>query len=130
MSCEHTYHRRIYYHDTDCAGVVYYANYLKYLEEARTEMLTDRGVSMKELALRGLGFAVAKVDIEYKAPSRYQDMLTIVSKINRIRLSAIQLAQSVYRDRTLIAESSVILVLVGTDFSPLKIPEEIKKALL
>ncbi|MFA6281569.1 MAG: YbgC/FadM family acyl-CoA thioesterase, partial [Candidatus Omnitrophota bacterium] len=75
--------KRIYYHDTDCGGVVYYANYLKYLEEARTEYMRERGLDLKELAGTGLLFVVKKVEIEYKSPARYADLLEISTKLGR-----------------------------------------------
>ena len=77
--------KRIYYHDTDCGGVVYYANYLKYLEEARTEYMEKRGLILKELAEKGFLFVVRRVDIEYKAPAHYGDTLEIVTKLSKIK---------------------------------------------
>lgn len=126
----HRYYKKIYYHDTDCGGVVYYANYLKYLEEARTEMLSERGISMLELAQRGLGFAVAKAEIEYKRPARYLDTLEIVSTIERIKLSIIQLRQSIVKDSEVLSEAVTKIMLVDSDFKPVNIPDDIKRLLL
>jgi acyl-CoA thioester hydrolase len=82
--------KKIYYHDTDCGGVVYYANYLKHLEEARTEFLSDKGINLQKLAGEGMWFAVAKVDIEYKAPAGYQDTIRIITSIESSRKTAMQ----------------------------------------
>lgn len=130
MSLRHSYTKKIYYHDTDCGGVVYYANYLKFLEEARTEMLLSRGISLRDLALKGIGFAVARVEIEYKSPARYQDILTILTDITMLRLSAIEFEHTIIKGEQVIALAKVMVVLVGNDFRPMKIPEYIKSALV
>src|SRR3989338_10891909 len=73
---------KIYYHDTDCGGVVYYANYLKYLEEARTEFLEKRGVFIKDMiAGHGVMFVVARQEIDYKLPAFYGDILTVDTRV-------------------------------------------------
>jgi acyl-CoA thioester hydrolase len=130
LSLGHSYTKKIYYHDTDCGGVVYYANYLKFLEEARTEMLLSRGISLRDLALKGIGFAVARVEIEYKSPARYQDILTILTDITMLRLSAIEFEHTIIKGEQVIALAKVMVVLVGNDFRPMKIPEYIKSALV
>lgn len=72
--------KRIYYHDTDAGGVVYYANYLKYLEEDRTEFLEKRGLSIKEMHENQFFYAVRTCSINYKSPARYGDV--IICEIN------------------------------------------------
>ena len=109
---------------------MYYANYLKFLEEARTEMLLSRGISLRDLALKGIGFAVARVEIEYKSPARYQDILTILTDITMLRLSAIEFEHTIIKGEQVIALAKVMVVLVGNDFRPMKIPEYIKSALV
>ena len=68
---------KIYYEDTDCGGVVYYANYLRYMERARTEYLAVKGLSVKNLMDEGTIFMVHRVEIDYKAPARYGDTIEI-----------------------------------------------------
>ena len=71
-------HKKIYYHDTDCGGVVYYANYMKYLEEARTEYLLSKNIdTRKNDAL----FAVRKTEIRYRAPARYGDTIDVFTEL-------------------------------------------------
>lgn len=125
----HRYSKKIYYHDTDCGGVVYYANYLKYLEEARSEALLQKGISLKELALKGLGFVVRKVNIEYKNPAHYQDTISVITHIVKVKLSLIQLNQSIYRDDQLLVQAETIIVLVDKDLKPLSIPNNMKHSL-
>ncbi len=67
----------IYYEDTDCGGVVYYANYLRYMERARTEYLASRGYSVKKLMDEGTIFMVLRVEVDYKSPARYGDIIEI-----------------------------------------------------
>jgi acyl-CoA thioester hydrolase len=122
--------KRIYYHDTDCGGVVYYANYLKYLEEARTEYYARRGVSLKELMDRDVWFAVARVEIEYKSPAHYQDMLRIITRVGKIKGSVIQFFQEVIRGHTIVAEAKTMLMCVNSEFKPIPLPDEVKGPLM
>src|SRR5512147_2633275 len=73
----HTMDVHIYYEDTDCGGVVYYANYLRYMERARTEYLASKGFSVRELMDEGTIFMVLRVEIDYKSPARYGDTVEI-----------------------------------------------------
>ena len=66
---------RIYYEDTDCGGVVYYGNYLKYFERARTQYLEERGLSVAELMKEGTVFVVVHAEVDYRSPARYGDRL-------------------------------------------------------
>ena len=75
---------RIYYEDSDCGGIVYYANYLKYFERGRTEYLESRGIFVKECLAKGFSFVVAHQDIDYKAPGRYGDILNIETRVSKI----------------------------------------------
>jgi len=81
--------KRIYYHDTDCGGVVYYANYLKYFAEARTEFFENKSIVLKELAENQTLFVVVRQEIDYKTPAFYGDIIeinTTLSNISKIRL--------------------------------------------
>ena len=80
---------RIYYHDTDCGGVVYYANYLKYLEEARSEYLEMRGLIVKEMLAQGIGFVVARQEIDYKSPAFYGDTLEVKTRVTEASLTRV-----------------------------------------
>ncbi len=74
----------IYYEDTDCGGVVYYANYLRYMERARTEYLASRGFSVKKLMDEGTIFMVLRVEIDYKSPARYSDTIEIETGVRDV----------------------------------------------
>ncbi len=73
---------RIYYEDTDCGGVVYYANYLKYFERARTQYLEERGVSVERLMDEGMVFVVVHAEVDYRSPARYGDRLIIETVVS------------------------------------------------
>ncbi len=73
--------KTIFYHDTDCGGVVYYGNYLKFFEEARTLYMQEKGFSIPELMKRGLFFVVARQEVEYKYPLQYADVIDVSTKI-------------------------------------------------
>jgi len=122
--------KRIYYHDTDCGGVVYYANYLKYLEEARTEYMRDRGLDLKELAGNGLLFVVKKVEIEYKSPARYADLLEISTKLGKVRNVSFEFLQEVKREDRVLISAITTLVCIDKDFRPCSMREELANALI
>ena len=75
---------RIYYEDTDCGGVVYYANYLKYFERARTQYLEERGLSVAQLMNDGTMFVVVHAEVDYRSPARYGETLTVATKLSAI----------------------------------------------
>ena len=89
---------RIYYEDTDCGGVVYYANYLKYFERARTQYLEERGVSVERLMDEGMVFVVVHAEVDYRSPARYGDRL-IVETVVSGRTAASVTFSHVIRDR-------------------------------
>lgn len=123
---------RIYYEDTDCGGVVYYANYLKYFERARTEYMETRDVFVKDCIPKGFFFVVAHQDIDYKAPAFYADVLEIETKISKMNSASAVFDYIVRNKKTqqLIATASTVLVCVNKDIQPIKIPQEVKDKLL
>lgn len=123
---------RIYYEDTDCGGVVYYANYLKYFERGRTEYLETRGIFVKECIPRGFFFVVAHQDIDYKAPALYADVLHIETKVSKISSASIIFEYVVKNKKTeqLIATASTVLVCVDKDIQPMKIPKDVREKLV
>jgi acyl-CoA thioester hydrolase len=124
-----SYRKKIYYHDTDCGGVVYYANYLKYLEEARTEYLSGKKVSLKELTKQGILFVVRDMKIAYKAPARYADTVEISTKIEKIKSASLLFQQEARRGSELLVTADTTLVCIGKDFSPIPIPEQVVQVL-
>ena len=123
---------RIYYEDTDSGGVVYYANYLRYFERARTEYLEKRGIVVKECISQGFFFVVAHQDIDYKAPAFYADILAVDTKISKLSSASMVFEYVVTNKKSgqLIAKAGTVLVCVNKDIQPIKIPQEVKEKLL
>ncbi|MDD5449914.1 MAG: thioesterase family protein [Candidatus Omnitrophica bacterium] len=120
--------KRIYYHDTDCGGVVYYANYLKYLEEARTEFFEKKGFLIKDLAEQGILFVVAHHEIDYKSPGVYGDVLDIETRVSGISGVKIEFEYEVRNEQgRLITEAKTTLVCVDKKFKPRAIPPEMRQ---
>ena len=92
---------RVYYEDTDSGGVVYYANYLKFMERARTELLRSIGYQQDQLQQElGIIFAVHSANIQYKKPARFNDELNVVTSINALGKASIRFKQSIYLEST------------------------------
>ena len=122
--------RRIYYYDTDTSGAVYHANYLKYLEEARSEYLEERGFTVKGLLEKGVGFAVRSVQVEYKFPALYADTLDIKTSVKEFTAYRIVFAYEVHnQDNRLICKAETDLVCVGRDLKLIEVPAEIRASL-
>ena len=103
---------KIYYEDTDCGGVVYYANYLKYFERARTGFLEERGLSIAQLQAEGTLFVVIHAELTYRSPARYGDVLTIKTTVAPMRKAGILFSHVLYHrdDHRVIVEGSATLV--------------------
>ena len=119
--------KRIYYHDTDCGGVVYYATYLKHLEEARTEYLRFIGIDVAEYAAKGNLFAVVHMEIDYKCPARYGDIVKVSSVIETIGNASIHFLQEVRRGDTLLAKAKVVLACIDSNMKARRVPEDLKQ---
>ena len=125
-----TMQKKVYYHDTDCGGVVYYANYLKYFEEGRTRYLADRAIDLAVLAKDGYLFVVKKVDIEYKSPARYGDNLIIDTVLAGKRSASLTFRQTVKRGDAVLVLADTVLVCIGSDFRPAPMPGDMAARLV
>jgi len=114
---------KVYYEDTDAGGVVYYANYLKFLERARTEALVSLGFSNKKIREEyGSLIVVKSCNIEYKIPANLEDDLSIKSFIKSITKTSFFMNQFISRGEDIIVEAKVHLVFVNSKSKPMKIP--------
>ncbi len=119
---------RVYYEDTDALGMVYYANYLKFLERARTEMLRVAGIELDQLAKKANSiFAVRKITIEYLKPAFFNELLTVNVKISEVRKASILFQQTILnQDNTVICEADVrIACLNNQTMKPALIADQI-----
>ena len=121
-----THDVKVYYEDTDAGGVVYYANYLKYLERARTEALFSIGFSNKKVQEKYNSLIIVKsCNIEYKKPAQLEDVLTIRSFIKSITKTSFFMNQIITKDNEIIVEAQIHLVFVNKEGKPVKIPDQI-----
>jgi acyl-CoA thioester hydrolase len=119
---------KVYYEDTDAGGVVYYANYLKFLERARTEALFTIGFNNKKIKEDyGALIVVKSCNIEYKKPSYLEDELKIRSFVKSVTKTSFFMSQFISRNDELIVEAKVHLVFVDKNGKPIKVPEVIFK---
>jgi len=121
---------RIYYEDTDSGGVVYYANYLKFTERARTNMIQELGFTLNQLHDdHECIFIVKKVNCEYLQSAKLEDFLEIQSSIIQVKNASFELEQNILRDGKIIFQSNIIMVCVNSRGQPKKIPEKISSLL-
>ncbi len=117
---------KVYYEDTDSGGVVYYANYLKFTERARTNMIQELGFKLNQLKDDyDCLFIVKKVNCEYLQSTKLEDILEVHSKIIQVKNASFELEQNIFRDNKIIFQSNIIMVCVNTEGKPKKIPENI-----
>ena len=123
--------KRIFYHDTDAGGIVYYGQYLCYLEEARTEFLEKRGLSVELFKERGFLFVVRQCNVSYRSPARYGDTVLCDAKLKKLGASQLIFDQTVHdkKDGRLIIEAEVSLVCLNMDFKPVPIPDDLRERL-
>jgi acyl-CoA thioester hydrolase len=118
---------RVYYEDTDSGGVVYYANYLKFMERARTEWLRAEGFEQDELiANQNVIFAVRSVQLDYLLPARFNEELVVSTKVIKKGKASISVEQRVQRDSDTLCKAIIkIASLSATDFKPAVMPEDL-----
>ena len=122
----HRFELRVYYEDTDLAGIVYYANYLKFIERARSEWVRSVGIDQTELkAESGLVFAVSRVEADYKRPAKFDDLLGVETRLDKLSGARIFLSQDVSRGSDMLFASKITLVCLSDSGAPARIPAEI-----
>ena len=122
---------KIYYEDTDSGGVVYYSNYLKFLERARTEMIESFGLSNKKLLEEYKTLIIVKsCNIEYVSPAILEDKIQIFSSIESFNKASFVLIQNIKKDENLIVKAKLKLVTVNQEGKPIKIPSVLEKKLV
>lgn len=119
---------RVYYEDTDAAGVVYYANYLRYMERARTEWLRAQGYEQPELATAaGVVFVVRAANIEYLKPARFNDSLRVTVEVATVGGSRIRFDQRVWRGRECVTQAQIEVVCVDAQsMKPARVPAALR----
>jgi len=120
---------RVYYEDTDHAGVVYYANYLKFMERGRTEMLRTCGIEQSHIQTQyGVVFAVTKANVRYLSPAHFDDVLDVESQLATLKGARLSFLQKIWRQDTLLAQASIHLACMDLNGKAKRIPAHIASA--
>ena len=120
---------RVYFEDTDFSGIVYHANYLKYCERGRSDMLRLAGVRHAELTKDGLHFVVRHIECDFKAPARIDDVLRVETRLKRASGAKLLMAQAVLLDGRVLFEADVTVAIVNRSGRPQRIPAEMTRAI-
>lgn len=121
---------RVYYEDTDLAGIVYYANYLKFIERARTEWVRELGIDQGLLkAEEGIVFAVRRVEADYLAPARFDDVLEVETACLETTAARVVLGQRVMRDGRRLVDARVTIVALSDSGRPARLPAALRRAM-
>ncbi len=125
----HCWPIRVYYEDTDLAGIVYYANYLRFIERARSELVRAAGIDQVALKAAGLVFAVRRVEADYISPARFDDLLEVRSTLTALKGASLEMRQEVWRETTLVFRAGVTLVMLTEQGRPARFPADIRASL-
>ena len=122
---------RVYYEDTDAGGVVFYANYLKFYERARTEMLRAMGFEQDELIVNeSVIFVVRSVQVDYLQPAKFNDLIHVSAEIGLLKSASLSFQQSIYRGEDKLSTANIRIACLDSDtMRPKQIPEPLKRAL-
>ena len=124
VGTEHRFPVRVYFEDTDLSGVVYHANYLRYMERARSDMLRLAGVDQRSAHDAGEGaYAVSALSIRYRRPARLDDALVVVTRLMQVRAASVVIHQRVMRETEIVSEAEVTAALVGVSGRPKRQPQ-------
>ena len=118
---------KVYYGDTDAAGIVYYGTFLRYLEMARTEFLLEHGMNVAGLHYQGLFFPVTHVDIHYKKSVKLGETVDITTEIAEMKNASVVLKSLVLKDDIVLVEAYVTFACIGSEGRPRRLPEELRK---
>ena len=127
---EHVLPVRVYYEDTDAAGIAYYANYLKFAERGRTEWLRLAGIQQSEVSRRhGVAFAVRDCKVDYRQPARLDDLVEVRSRLTGLRGASADMAQVISRDGAALVRLDLRIACIGHDGRPARFPAALRTAL-
>ena len=125
----HRWPIRVYYEDTDLAGIVYYANYLKFIERARSEMVRAAGIDQLAMKAEGVVFAVTRVEADYLKPAKYDDTLMVETTLDKITPARFVMDQRVLRGEEVLFRASVTVACLDNNGRPVRVPEVLRTLL-
>jgi len=115
---------RVYYEDTDMAGIVYYANYLRFIERARSDWVREVGIDQLALKEAGVVFAVRRVEADYIAPAHYGDVLDVRTTLESLSAAKMVMLQEVWCGEQQLFTAKVLIVCIGAGGKPVRLPAE------
>lgn len=125
----HLFSLRVYYEDTDMGGIVYHANYLKFIERARSDWVRARGIDQNRLRATGVVFAVRRIEADFLAPARLDDTLEVTTVLEEVRGARLTLSQDVSLDARPLFRARVQLAAIDmTSGAPRRLPAELRQA--
>lgn len=126
----HRWQARVYYEDTDAIGIVYYANYLKFAERARTELMRESGSSHQQMIEAfDAAFAVSRCEVDYLKPARLDDLLTVETRVLDVGAAVLRLDQRVHRGEELLVRLKIRIACLNRQGRPQRLPEPVRAAL-
>ena len=124
----HRFPVRVYYEDTDLAGIVYYANYLKFIERARSEWVKELGIDQVQMKANGLVFAVRRVEADYLSPAKFDDDLLVETTMEPGSGARLVVRQDVKRDGALLFSALVTIICMTTEGTVARLPAAIRRS--
>ncbi|MAU48274.1 MAG: tol-pal system-associated acyl-CoA thioesterase [Yangia sp.] len=125
---QHEFPVRVYYEDTDMAGIVYHANYLKYIERARSDWVLGMGIDQSALReSEGIVFVIRRIEADFRASARFDDRLTVMTRVGTVSGVRLVLHQEVLRDGELLFSAEVTLVSMTLDGQPVRLPQALRR---
>ncbi len=122
----HCFGIRVYYEDTDMAGIVYYANYLRYIERARSDWVREIGIDQLAMKAEGVVFAVRRVEADYLQPARFDDDLEVRTTLSKLTPARMIMRQVVLRGPEVLFQAEVTIACIGPGGKPARLPAELR----
>ena len=122
----HAFPIRVYYEDTDMAGIVYYANYLRYIERARSDWVREIGIDQLEMKAAGVVFAVRRVEADYIAPAKFDDQLEVRTQLSQLTPARMVMTQDIWRADMRLFSAVVTIVCIGAKGKPARLPANLR----
>ncbi|QIE46743.1 tol-pal system-associated acyl-CoA thioesterase [Pseudohalocynthiibacter aestuariivivens] len=125
----HHFAIRVYYEDTDMGGIVYHANYLKFIERARSDWVRDMGIDQNAMREDGIVFAVRRIECDYLMAARFDDRLEVRTTAQSATAARLVMEQQVWRGKDLVFSATVTVVCIGSNGQPARLPANIRRLL-
>ena len=122
----HSFPIRVFYEDTDMAGIVYYANYLRYIERARSDWVHEIGIDQLAMKADGVVFAVRRVEADYLQPAQFDDRLEVRTSMTQLTPARMVMRQNLFRNETLLFRADVTIVCIGQGGKPARLPAKLR----